>query len=390
MRESLARSSAHDKVIRSNNRETAKPLHIAVDARYIRLGFHDGISRFSAHLIAELADLVNDRDDLRLTVLVSNEAQRKRIPFDGSLATFMISPPTSIKEPFVASQVNRLKPDVVFSPMQTMGTWGRRYRAVLTIHDLIYYRHRTPPREFNVVVRALWRAYHLSWWPQRLLLRGADAIVAVSRTTRELIKQNHLTRRPIFVVPNAADRVLSRVPPRSGRTKKLIYMGSFMPYKNVLTLLKASEFLPEWELHLMSRIGPTERTRLLALAPRARAVFHDGCTDEEYADALRSAIALVTASRDEGFGIPVVEAMAYGTPVVVSDIPIFREIGGDAALFASPDSPEDFAARVHELSDPREWSRRSELVKLQSQQFDWARSARLLLDVLCEVGRTEP
>jgi glycosyltransferase involved in cell wall biosynthesis len=166
-------------------------------------------------------------------------------------------------------------------------------------------------------------------------------------------------------------------------------MGSFMPYKNVLTLLKASELLPEWELHLMSRIGPTERARLVSLAPRARAVFHDGCTDDEYTDALRTATALVTASRDEGFGIPVVEAMSHGTPVVVSDIPIFREIGGDAALFASPNSPKDFAARIRELENPRVWAERSKLVKTQSRQFEWARSARDLLDVLCQVGRAE-
>lgn len=223
-----------------------------------------------------------------------------------------------------------------------------------------------------------------------MLLRGADSIVAVSRTTKKLIEQHHLTRRPVYVVPNAAEQSTSRVTPLSDRTRKLIYMGSFMPYKNVLTLLKASELLPEWELHLMSRIGPTERTRLLALAPRARAVFHDGCTDDEYADALRTSTALVTASRDEGFGIPVVEAMAHGTPVVVSDIPIFREIGGDAALFASPDSPQDFAAQIRELMDPQVWAERSKLVKMQSQQYEWGRSAQVLLDVLCEVGRSKP
>lgn len=386
MRASHTRGPASGKV---GGGATGHALHIAVDARYIRSGFHDGISRFSAHLIAELAGLVIERDDLRLTILVSSDAQRDRIPFTGWLSTFTISAPTSVKEPFVASQINRLAPDVVFSPMQTMGTFGRRYRVVLTIHDLIYYRHRTPPREFNVVVRALWRAYHLSWWPQRLLLRGSDAVVAVSHTTKRLIEQHHLTRHPVYVVPNAADQSTARVTPRSGRTKKLIYMGSFMPYKNVLTLLKASELLPEWELHLMSRIGPTERARLVSLAPRARAVFHDGCTDDEYTDALRTATALVTASRDEGFGIPVVEAMSHGTPVVVSDIPIFREIGGDAALFASPDSPKDFAARIRELEDPRVWAERSKLVKTQSRQFEWARSARDLLDVLCQVGRAE-
>ena len=81
--------------------------------------------------------------------------------------------------------------------------------------------------------------------------------------------------------------------------------------------------------------------------------------------------------------------MSHGTPVVVSDITIFREIGGDAALFASPDSPKDFAARIREIEDPRVWAERSKLVKTQSRQFEWARSARDLLDVLCQVGRAE-
>ena len=86
----------------------------------------------------------------------------------------------------------------------------------------------------------------------------------------------------------------------------------------------------------MSRITDAERARLTALAPAARLVFHDGATDETYRELLRGATALVTASRDEGFGIPLVEAMGLGTPVVVSDIPVFREVGGDAGDVRRP------------------------------------------------------
>ena len=67
---------------------------------------------------------------------------------------------------------------------------------------------------------------------------------------------------------------------------------------------------------------------------RRRLVFHDGVDDAAYARLLDEATALVSASRDEGFGIPVVEAMQRGVPVVLTDIPIFREVGGDAALYA--------------------------------------------------------
>jgi len=365
--------------------------HIVFDARYIRLEHHDGISRFSANLAAELARLVSQRDDLSLTVLVSQEGQRERIPFAGDLATLMISPPTSIREPFVAHEVNRIAPDVVFSPMQTMGSSGRRYRLVLTVHDLIYYRHPTPPREFNAALRGLWRLYHLSWWPQRWLLRGSDAVVAVSQTTRDVIAKHRLTTRPVYVVPNATDpMVAGPVLDFGQRSKSLVYMGSFMPYKNVETLVRAMALLPDFELHLMSRISAKDRARLVALAPGARLVFHNGCTDSEYAQALRTATALVTASRDEGFGIPLVESMSLGTPVVVSEIPIFREIGGEAALYASVDSPEEFARAVYELGDRETWARHSTLSREQAARYSWSRSASALLDVLDDVMNSEP
>ena len=365
-------------------------LHVALDGRYIRTTHHDGISRFSAHLFAALAQLVESRDDIRLTLLVSNGEQRSRVPYSGDLPTFIVSAPTSPREPFIARRVNKLQPDIVFSPMQTMGSSGRKYRLILTVHDLIYYRYPTPPREFGIGLRAMWRLYHLSWWPQRLLLRGADAVVAVSETTKRLIERHRLTSRPIFVVPNAAEASENSGPlPFSQRTRRLVYMGSFMPYKNVATLIRAAQLLPDWELHVMSKIGPSERARLNALAPQARVIFHDGVSDEEYVAALRTATALVTASRDEGFGIPLVEAMAQGTPIVVSDIAIFREIGGQAALYASPDSPADFAAQIRTLADESEWAHRSAACARQATRYQWSSSAADLLDVLCHVSGTQ-
>jgi glycosyltransferase involved in cell wall biosynthesis len=161
-------------------------------------------------------------------------------------------------------------------------------------------------------------------------------------------------------------------------------MGSFMPYKNVDTLVRASMALPGYELHLLSRIGDDERARLSALAPQATLVFHNGVTDDAYVRLLSGATALVTASRDEGFGIPLVEAMSLGIPVVVSDIDIFREIGGDAASYADAGDPDAFAAAVRALEAPGEWARRSALSVRQAARFTWAESARRLLRVLQE------
>lgn len=350
-------------------------MKIVFDCRYTRIGRHDGISRYTAGLVTALAKRHP------VTLLVHDVRQLDQLP---PCPYELVSSPTSIREPLVARQVRRLAPDVVFSPMQTMGSWGRTYPLVLTVHDLIYYRHPTPPPEFALPVRVLWRLYHRAWWPQRVLLNRADAVVAVSRTTEALIAEHRLTRRPVTVVPNAADPVPDAT--RRPRTRALVYMGSFMPYKNVATLAAAAALLPDHELHLMSRVTDAQRARLLAVAGPGRLVFHDGASDETYREVLRGATALVSASRDEGFGIPLVEAMAVGTPLVVSDIPVFREVGGDtgAAAYVSPDDAAGFAAAVGALAD--RWDAASTAAYERATHYTWERSAEALLELLTELG----
>lgn len=348
-------------------------MRILLDCRYVRIEHHDGISRYTAGLVTALAQL----RPADVEMLISDRRQLARLP---DLPWHLISAPTSVREPLVARQVRRLGADAVFSPMQTMGSWGRRYALVLTLHDLIYYRNRTPPREFAAPIRLLWRAFHLAWWPQRVLLNRADAVVTVSETTAALMARHRLTRRRVTVVPNAPDPApdTSRLP----RTGALVYMGSFMPYKDVEVLAAAMAQLPGHELHLMSRVAAVDRTRLSALAAGGRLVFHDGASDEQYREVLRGATALVSASRDEGFGIPLVEAMGVGTPLVVSDIPVFREVGGDAATFVTPGDVDGFVEAIHDLADERVWEQRSGAARRRALPYTWEASARKLLALL--------
>jgi glycosyltransferase involved in cell wall biosynthesis len=351
-------------------------LKIVVDCRYLRVGRHDGISRYTAGIVTALAQLHP------IEVLINDERQLDHLP-DG-LPWHLVSAPTSWREPFVARQVRRTGADVVFSPMQTMGSWGRNYRVVLTLHDLIYYRHPTPPRNLPAAVRLLWRAFHLAWWPQRVLLNRADDVVTVSETTRDLIARHRLTRREVTVVPNAPDPVpdlpAGQAPP--ARTRSLVYMGSFMPYKNVELPARAMAQLPGWELHLMSPVTAEQQERLRGLAGEGTLVFHDGASDEVYRDVLRRAKALVSGSRDEGFGLPLVEAMTLGTPVVVSDIPVFREVGGNAGAYVDPDDVAGFVAAVRELDDPEVWAERSAAARIRAAGYDWNSSAKALLALL--------
>ena len=359
-------------------------MKIAFDCRYVRTDHHDGISRFSARLVEQLAPLVSERGD-ELLMLINDDQQLSMLP---ELPYAKISAPTSPREPFVASQINTLEPDIVFSPMQTIGARGRKYKLVLTVHDLIYYSHPTPPRQFSWPLRLLWRLYHTAWWPQKMLLAHSDAVVAVSETTKQLILDNKLTSKPVYVVHNAADQpsVIREVRPAGDRSRSIVYMGSFMPYKNVETLVKATDLLPGFTLHLTSKISESDRIRLTALAPTAQIHFHNGISDEDYFDLLTHATALVSASKDEGFGIPLVEAMSLGTPIVVSDISIFHEIGGDAALFASASHPQEFAEAILSLTNDQMWKNVSKQSIMQAARFSWKKSASELLDVLVKVA----
>lgn len=350
-------------------------MKIIFDCRYTRLGRHDGISRYGARLVEELAKLHP------VTMLVSDERQLEMLP---DLPWVMGPDPTAATEPWVSRWVNPHKPDVVFTPMQTMGPGGRNYALVTTVHDLIYYRHRTPPRDLNPALRLLWRGYHLWVGFQRAVLNRADAHLVDSETTRDLMVKYRMTRNPMHVVLLGTEQP-SPTPVRSApESRDLVYMGSFMPYKNVDLLVRAMTRLPGYRLRLMSRISDAERARLTDLAPQGSIEFLNGATDEQYEAALKAATALVSASRDEGFGLPVVEAQALGTPVLLSDTAIFREIGGEPAGFFDPDSVDSFVAAVRELESPGEWARRSAASTRWAARYNWPDAARQLLGVLEE------
>lgn len=348
------------------------------DARYIRTDFHDGISRYSAELANATAKLTP------VTFIISDKAQLRLLPAHAEYV--LMHEPTSIREPFTSMMLNQYKPDVVFSPMQTMGSMGRKFKLILTTHDLIYYRHRTPPRNLNVAVRVGWRIFHLSYASERSLLNEANAVATVSETTKEELIKVRLTKRPITVIPNApqelADMLQKPVTFSPDGPRNLIYMGSFMLYKNVETLIASMEWLPGYTLHLLSRISPKRKAFLEAQKPKgATIVFHGGVSDQKYAELLADNAVLVSASLDEGYGLPIAEALELGVPAVISDLPIFHEVAGEGALFARAKDPKDFADKIKRLNDPDLLKSITTNGRKHVAKFNWSSSAQTLVSL---------
>lgn len=355
-------------------------MKIFFDCRFIRLDQQDGISRFSAELFRALSK------KCELVAIISDLRQLEFLP--ANCEHILVNAPTNpIAELFLAIRLNQAGAKLVFSPMQTMGSLGRKYRLVLTLHDLIYYSHPKPPGFLPLPIRLAWRIFHLSFWPQRVLLNRADAVATVSETTRSLINKHNLTKRPVAVIPNAADQAFS-AGVRNERSRpfgnKILYMGSFMEYKHVELLIESTAKLPNHQLLLLSGISNERRAELEKLVnPGGGTVeFLGGVTEAEYIEQLDEATALVSASREEGFGIPVVEAMTRGVPVIVSDIPIFHEIAEDAAMYFS--NSDEFVSLVNSLADSELWKLRSSRSFQQSGKFSWDLSAQRLMDLFMD------
>lgn len=346
------------------------------DARYIRTDFHDGISRYTHELCLALYEL-----DPSVTFLISDEKQLALLPSD--VHAIKIHDVDSWKEPFTSLVLNKYSPDVVATPLQTLGSFGRKFKLILNQQDMTYYKHATPPLHMSRSVRLLWRLYHASYWPGRWTLNAADIVATVSHTSKDEIEKVKLTKRPIIVVPNAARDLtpLLDTPLQQLKTppKNLIYMGAFTPYKNAQTLIAAMEYLPGRTLHLLSRVTDKRKTELAHLIPKgASVIFHNGVSDTEYANLLANDAVMVSASKSEGYGLPLAEALKIGAPAVVTDMPVFHEVAGAGALFANPNNPKDFANKIISLDQLDTRAKLTTAGKRQIENFSWSNSAQVL------------
>src|SRR5690606_38135434 len=149
----------------------------------------------------------------------------------------------------------------------------------------------------------------------------------------------------------------------------------FMKYKNGEALIAGMEFLPGYTLHLLSRISPSRKTELQKCIPKgANVIFHGGVSDEEYAQVLADNAALVSASRDEGYGLPLADALKMGVPAVVSDLEIHHEVASEGALYFPPNHPQMFAEQVKKLDDKDLRQYLSSEGKEHINKFSWEES----------------
>lgn len=237
--------------------------------------------------------------------------------------------------------------------------------AVLTVQDLSFEHDATlMGRRETAIFRAV--------VPRSA--RRAGRVLAISeRTKRDLVECYRLPPEKIVVTPLAADPAFR---PGGTRGDYVLLSGSIEARKNPLAAVEAARAVGR----RLVVVGP-ERDRALAAELRARGADVRGfVAKEELVRLTQEAAALLFPTRHEGFGLPVAEAMACGTPVVAAPDPAVRELGGDAVAYAEPHELGAALARV--LSEPERWSRAG---LERARAYSWESTARTTAGVYREL-----
>ena len=363
-------------------------MKILYDARWILVeNRFDGVSRYTY----ELAHALAARDDIEVAWLVYDQRQVDKLP-PGEVV-WANNPNDALKEFFtLARTVNASGYKLLYSPFFTIGTLGKTFKLVLTIHDMIYFTHRTPPQWLPWHIRLGWRLFHLTYWPMRWQLNKADIVATVSATARQALLDAKATKREVITVSNAVGEAFIDTTPHDHHTSNsVVFMGAFTPYKNVECLIDALEYLPEVTLHLCGKLPPARRPEIEQyIATRGiteRVLLYDGATDEEYKQALAHARCAISASRLEGFGLPLIEAQQAGVPFAASDTPIFREIGQDSVLYFNPDSPKECAERIAQFADPATSQKYIKLGAQNATRYTWDVSATIAAGICKKLAK---
>ncbi|MCA9371371.1 glycosyltransferase family 4 protein [Candidatus Woesebacteria bacterium] len=282
-------------------------------------------------------------------------------------------------------QLSQSLPDIFFAPAHYSPLYCP-IPLVVTIHDLSFFPF---PDEF--LKKDL---YKLKKWTE-ISVRKAQKIITVSKATKkDVMRYYEVENSKIEVVYNGfqqkkAEKSKNDVL-KEYRLKKnnyIFYLGTVQPRKNILTLIRAIDELrkthPEMKLVVAGKKGWKYDEIYAEMDKRDYVVATGYETWEAICSLYQSAFCFVLPSLYEGFGIPILEAMSCGAPVIASQTSSLPEIGGNACLYFDPTDHMQLVEELEELYDND--ALRSRLIaqgKKRVQEFSWQKSAQQTLDLL--------
>ncbi len=263
------------------------------------------------------------------------------------------------------------------------------FPTVITVHDLIPIDY---PKIFPKGIRGT-----IKWQIQKNKLKKADAIITDSLHSKNRISVlTGISPQKIYSIPLAADPIFKKKPKKDlFKTKKkyrlpdkfVLYLGDVNPNKNVIRLIQAAE---NFKIKLMLAGRPfngdsveIKNIKTLVANSKNSQIIGEIESANDLVDIYNLAYLTIVPSWDEGFGFPILESMACGTPVATSNISCLPEVGGTAAIYFDPYSKKSIAEAVNKICslDKSKYDQLSKESIKNNQKFSWEKTAKLTSDV---------
>ena len=341
-----------------------------------------GIGRYISGLLPELAQLLGRR----LTVLANRPDAaivRALIGGEPELLTVNARPYRLAEQSLLPLSLRRADLDLIHFPHYNLPLI-KPVHFVVTVHDLFPFQfpeiHSGPlPRVVNQML-------------MRNAVRRAERIITPSAATALAVKESFPSSADrVLSIPEAADDRFQATRNPEGeaawqmrlgiRPPYIFYLGQWKAYKNLPVLLQAFTTLvathPKAQLVIAGDDPRHPEVRQAAAAlPEGSVVLPGRLPESAVPDLYRGAAMVVLPSKAEGFGLPVIEAMACGVPVICSDLPVLHELADGVAVFCDPDDPAAFARAMAQTLDAPSTNRARQLGVERAQGFTWQRSAK--------------
>ena len=361
---------------------------IGIDASRTTAGRRTGTEGYAFQLIQAIVPLAEGKGH-RLR-LYFNRPPTDDLQLSAAVETVVIPFPRLWTHLRLAWELARRPPDVFFTPAHVIPLTYRR-PSVATVHDLGF--HHFP------LAHTLPQLLYLRWSTRHNAQRGRRVIADSAATKADLVRFNHIDPEKIDVVypgaepelrPETSEQKIAAVRNKYGISAPyLLYLGTLQPRKNLSRLIEAfvaSEV--EQSLVLAGRRGwmaSSLFTLIQNLDPaiRNRIVTPGFIANEDKAALISGAEALLLPSLYEGFGFPVLEGNACGTPVLCSNSSSLPEVAGDAALLVDPLDADALAAAIRRITKDQELREGLRQAGLENaRRFNWERAAGEVLRVL--------
>ncbi|MFH1890366.1 MAG: glycosyltransferase family 1 protein [Candidatus Kuenenbacteria bacterium] len=290
----------------------------------------------------------------------------------------------------------RNKPDVLFVPVHTLPFFCPK-RTVKIIHDIAFVE--------NKQAYSFWQRMYLNFDLWRCARICEKIIVPTEKVKKDLLKYTGVNEDKIVVIKwgyntkalkHLNTETLKHVDDEIYRRKQILYLGRVEEKKNIFNLIKGFEIFNkkygDYKLILAGKAGkfpisnfqfPNNSQIKNSKFKIQNSKFLGYISDEEKYKLLQESSCLVLVSKDEGFGIPILEAFDFELPVLASDIPALREVGKEACMYVDPNNPESIAQGLDKIA--KDNGLREKLIskgRERLKKFNWETSLKKVLDVL--------